>query len=38
MQIASTPLPVVTILAVIRATLTDPERDRTSALQAFRCT
>jgi uncharacterized Fe-S cluster-containing radical SAM superfamily protein len=38
MQVASTPLPVVTALAVIRATLTDRSRDRTSALQAFRCT
>jgi hypothetical protein len=38
MQVASTPLPVVTVLAVIRATLTDPTRDRATALQAFRCT
>lgn len=38
MRVASTPLPVVTVLAVIRATLTDPERDRAAALQAFRCT
>jgi len=38
MQVAATPLPIVTVLAVIRATLTDPTRDRTSALQAFRCT
>ncbi len=38
MQVASTPLPVVTALAVIRATLLDPSRDRSSALQAFRCT
>jgi uncharacterized Fe-S cluster-containing radical SAM superfamily protein len=38
MQVASVPLPVVTVLAVIRATLTDPSRDRTAALEAFRCT
>ena len=38
MQVASTPLPVVTVLAVIRATIADPERDRAGALQAFRCT
>lgn len=38
MQVASAPLPLVTVLAVIRATLEDPERDRTSALAAFRCT
>jgi hypothetical protein len=38
MQVASTPLPLVTVLAVIRATLGDASRDRTSALQAFRCT
>lgn len=38
MQVASEPLPVVTVLAVIRATLDDPERDRANALQAFRCT
>jgi uncharacterized Fe-S cluster-containing radical SAM superfamily protein len=38
MQVASTPLPVVTVLAVIHATLTDPSRDRTAALEAFRCT
>jgi len=37
MQVASTPLPVVTVLAVIRATLDDPERDRGAALEAFRC-
>jgi uncharacterized radical SAM superfamily Fe-S cluster-containing enzyme len=38
MQVASTPLPVVTVLAVIRATLNDPGRDRSTALAAFRCT
>jgi uncharacterized Fe-S cluster-containing radical SAM superfamily protein len=38
MQVATEPLPVVTVLAVIRATLDDPERDRDAALQAFRCT
>jgi len=38
MQVASEPLPLVTTLAVIRATLDDPERDRTAALAAFRCT
>jgi hypothetical protein len=38
MQVASMPLPVVTVLAVIRATLDDPGRDRGAALQAFRCT
>jgi uncharacterized Fe-S cluster-containing radical SAM superfamily protein len=38
MQVASVPLPVVTVLAVIRATLDDPERDRAAALQTFRCT
>jgi hypothetical protein len=38
MQVASTPLPVVTVLAVIRATLLDEGRDRSGALQAFRCT
>jgi hypothetical protein len=38
MQVASVPIPVVTVLAVIRATLADPERDRASALTAFRCT
>jgi len=38
MQVASAPLPVVTVLAVIRATLDDPERDRGAALEAFRCT
>lgn len=38
MQIASDPLPLVTVLAVIRATLNEPDRDRADALQAFRCT
>jgi uncharacterized Fe-S cluster-containing radical SAM superfamily protein len=38
MQVASAPLPVVTVLAVIRATLNDPSRDRAGALHAFRCT
>ena len=38
MQVSSAPLPVVTVLAVIRATLNDPSRDRSSALEAFRCT
>jgi uncharacterized Fe-S cluster-containing radical SAM superfamily protein len=38
MQVASEPLPLITTLAVIRATLDDPERDRTAALAAFRCT
>ncbi len=36
--VSSTPLPVVTTLAVVRATLNDPSRDRTRALEAFRCT
>lgn len=38
MQVSSVPLPVVTVLAVIRATLNDASRDRSSALEAFRCT
>jgi uncharacterized Fe-S cluster-containing radical SAM superfamily protein len=38
MRVASTPLPVVTVLAVVRATLNDPGRDRSAALEAFRCT
>jgi MoaA/NifB/PqqE/SkfB family radical SAM enzyme len=38
MQVATMPLPVVTVLAVIRATLDDPSRDRAAALHAFRCT
>ncbi len=38
MQVASTPLPLVTVIAVIRATLADGGRLRSEALQAFRCT
>jgi hypothetical protein len=38
MLVASTPLPVVTVLGVIRATLADPRRDRSASLEAFRCT
>jgi MoaA/NifB/PqqE/SkfB family radical SAM enzyme len=38
MRVSSAPLPVVTVLAVIRATLNDPLRDRSDALEAFRCT
>jgi uncharacterized Fe-S cluster-containing radical SAM superfamily protein len=38
MQVASTPLPLITVVAVMRATLSDPERDRAAALNAFRCT
>ena len=38
MQVSSAPLPVVTVMAVIRATLNDPSRDRSAALEAFRCT
>lgn len=38
MQVASTPLPLVTVLTVIRATLNDPSRDRSTALAAFRST
>ncbi len=38
MQVASAPLPVVTVLAVIRATLNVSGDQRTHALQAFRCT
>ncbi len=38
MQVSSAPLPVVTVLAVVRATLNDPGRDRSAALAAFRCT
>jgi hypothetical protein len=38
MQVSSTPLPLVTAFAVIRAALTAPGRDRASALHAFRCT
>ena len=36
MRVSSTPLPLVTVLAVIRATLDDP--DRANALETFRCT
>ena len=36
--VSSTPLPVLTTLAVIRATLNDPTRDRATALEGFRCT
>lgn len=38
MQVASVPLPLVTVVAVIRATLGDPSRERGDALEAFRCT
>jgi hypothetical protein len=38
MQVASSPLPFVTVLAVIRAALNDTRRERAAALQAFRCT
>ncbi len=38
MQVASVPLPLVTVVAVIHATLGDPDRDRAEALEAFRCT
>ena len=38
MQVASTPLPLVTVIAVVHATLADPDRDRAAALEAFRCT
>jgi organic radical activating enzyme len=38
MRVASTPLPIVTVLAVVRAALNDPDRDRSAALEAFRCT
>ena len=37
MQVASTPLPLVTVIAVVHATLADPNRDRAAALEAFRC-
>lgn len=37
MLVSSAPLPVLTVVAVIRATLNDPERDRAAALAAFRC-
>ena len=36
MRVSSTPLPLMTVLAVIRATLDDP--DRASDLETFRCT
>ena len=38
MQVASTPLPFVTVVAVMHATLADPGRNREAALEAFRCT
>jgi uncharacterized Fe-S cluster-containing radical SAM superfamily protein len=38
MRVASSPLPLVAVLAVISATLHAPGRDRADALQAFRCT
>ncbi|MBA2637224.1 MAG: radical SAM protein, partial [Solirubrobacterales bacterium] len=38
MQVASVPLPVVTVMAVISATLNDDTGDRGRALEAFRCT
>lgn len=38
MQLTSSPLLLVTVLAVIRATLNDPSRDRDAALASFRCT
>jgi molybdenum cofactor biosynthesis enzyme MoaA len=38
MRVASVPLPLVTVVAVIRATLRDPRRDRAEALETFRCT
>ncbi len=38
MQVASTPLPLVTVIAVVRATLNAAGRDRVAALQGFRCT
>jgi MoaA/NifB/PqqE/SkfB family radical SAM enzyme len=38
MQVASAPLPLVTVVAVVRATLNDPGRARAAALEAFRCT
>jgi Radical SAM superfamily len=37
MQVASTPLPLVTVVAVIRATLGDVGRHRSESLEAFRC-
>lgn len=38
MAVSSSPLPLITVVAVINATLNDPERDRSAALAAFRCT
>ena len=38
MQVASAPLPVVTVLAVIRATMNARRRDPDATLEAFRCT
>ena len=38
MRVASAPLPLVTVVAVVRATLNDPDRARDAALEAFRCT
>ncbi len=38
MQVASTPLPLATTLAVIHATINAGGADRATALQAFRCT
>ena len=38
MQVASTPLPLITVLSVIHATLNDADGDRAAALQMFRCT
>lgn len=38
MQVASTPLPLATTLAVIHATINARSADRATALQAFRCT
>ncbi len=38
MQVSAAPLPVVTVLAVIRATLNDPSRNRSAAPEVFRCT
>ena len=38
MQVASLPLPVVTVFAVVGATLNARRRDPNAALQTFRCT
>jgi uncharacterized Fe-S cluster-containing radical SAM superfamily protein len=38
MVVSAAPLPVLTVMAVIHATLNDPDRDRSAALAAFRCT